>query len=81
MNGDRSLLISEVKLGIGTFYRAWKKRQRGQWIAISRHSNRFAFPPHAVLLVAFKDGKRYHRKFLLRLLRGGKHYGIILQIL
>jgi hypothetical protein len=76
-----SLLISEVKRGIGSFYRAWKGKQQGQWLAISEHSKEFAYPPHAVVLIAFEDGKRYHRRFLERILRKGQHYGIVINAL
>ncbi len=81
MAGDQSLLIAEVKRGIGTFYGAWKKKRRGQWLAISKHSKNKGYPPHAVVLIALVGGKGYHEKFLKRILRQGEHYGIILQIL
>ncbi len=81
MAGHKSLLIAEVKLGIGTFYNAWKKKRRGQWDAISKHSNR-SYPPKAVLLIALKGYKwPYKKRWLRKILRRGRHYGIILQIL
>jgi RHS repeat-associated protein len=79
--GSKSLLIGEIKLSIGSFYRAWKGKQKGQWRAIHNHSKKHAWFPHAVVLFAFKGGTEVQRKWLEKLLVENGHLPVIIVIL
>ena len=68
--GDRDLVVRVTR---------WRYDANGER-AISAHSKR-SYPPHAVILIAFRDGEGYHRSYLERILRQGGHYGIVIHVL
>lgn len=78
----KTWVVGEVKLGVDSFYNAWKRKRRGQWNAIWRHAKRKGYPPHAVLLLAFRTGKgggkKRHFKFLRSEIKEQKVKGFVI---
>lgn len=64
----KTLITGEVKLGVGSFYRAWFSpgRQKNQWRAIHRHARSYGYLPHAVILVALRKGTNYQENYIVQ---------------
>jgi hypothetical protein len=74
----KSYAIGEIKLGINTFYSAWKRKRRGQWKAVYKYAQKHTYPPHLVLVMAFNSGKRYQWKWLSQQMVSKRVAGVII---
>mgnify|MGYP006200650347 CR=1 FL=1 len=61
--------FGDIKLGIATFYRAYKSpgTSKGQWEAMHKHAKNYQYVPWAVLFVAFRKDKDWQWQSLLKL--------------
>jgi RHS repeat-associated protein len=82
-----TLVVSEVKLSVSTFYNAYfsglrnKKNRKGQWRAIWKHAVNYSYPPRAVLFISLRPGAKWINNRLRKEWRSKGLLGRVLTLL
>ncbi len=81
--GSKTIATLEMKLGVGSFYRAWfhPGRQRRQWSAIWRHATSYGYFPNVVILVALRDGRAYQHRAINGTIVQRRVRGVVISVL